>query len=101
MDEIHVAQGIGKENHQGYRQGSLCVSFVRTMSESGAKRCIPINIDVTEIHVNCGSQNVCCSIAKVEIISLAFKWLIILRSAMKMCFLLVKMRKKCTLTHLA
>ena len=34
---------------------------------------------------NCGSQNALFSVSKVEIISLAFKWLIVLRSAIKTC----------------
>ena len=38
---------------------------------------------VTEMYVNCGSRNVRCTIYKVELISLAFKWLIILRSAIE------------------
>ena len=41
-------------------------------------------INVTEMYVNCGLRNVHCSIYKVEMISLAFKWLIILRLALKM-----------------
>ena len=40
-------------------------------------------MNVIKIYVNCGSRNECCSVYKVEIISLAFKWLIVLRSAMK------------------
>ena len=39
--------------------------------------------NVTEMSENCGSRNAGCSISKVEIISLAFKWLIVLRSAIK------------------
>ena len=35
--------------------------------------------------VNCGSRNARCSSSKVEIISLAFNWLIVLRSAIKTC----------------
>ena len=35
--------------------------------------------------MNCGSWNAHCSVCKVEIISVAFKWLIILRSAHKTC----------------
>ena len=42
-----------------------------------------VNVNVNKVHVNRGSQNACCSDSKVEIISLAFKWLIILRSALK------------------
>ena len=42
------------------------------------------HINVTDIYVNCGSWNVCCSLAKVEILSLAYKWLIVLRSAIQM-----------------
>ena len=42
-----------------------------------------VNINVTGMFVNCGSRTVHFSISKVEIISLAFKWLIILRSAIK------------------
>ena len=42
-----------------------------------------VNRNVTEI-VNCGSRNARCSVSKVEIISLTFKWLyIVLRSAVK------------------
>ena len=37
------------------------------------------------MYANCGSRNAHCSIYKVEIISLAFKWLIILGSAIKTC----------------
>ena len=37
------------------------------------------------MYANCGSQNAGCSMSKVEIISLAFKWLIVLRSAIKTC----------------
>ena len=40
---------------------------------------------MTEMHGNCGSRNACCSISKVEIVSLAFKWLIVLRLAIKPC----------------
>ena len=36
-------------------------------------------------YVNCDSWNAHCSIYKVEIISLEFKWLIVLRSALKAC----------------
>ena len=35
------------------------------------------------MYVKCGSRNARNSVSKVEIISLAFKWLIVLRSAMK------------------
>ena len=35
------------------------------------------------MYANCGSQNARCSVYKVEIISLAFKWLIVLRSAIE------------------
>ena len=35
--------------------------------------------NVTQMYVNCGFH-VCCSASKVEIFSLAFKWLIILGS---------------------
>ena len=42
-----------------------------------------VNINVTKMHANCGSRNARCSVDKVEIISLAFKWLIVLRSAIK------------------
>ena len=35
------------------------------------------------MYVNCGSWNARCTVYKVEIISLAFKWLIVLRSAIK------------------
>ena len=35
---------------------------------------ILINLNVTDTHLNCGLQNG-VSISKVEIISLAFKWL--------------------------
>ena len=42
------------------------------------------HINVTEIYLSCGSWNAHCSLAKVEIISLAFKRLIILRPAIKM-----------------
>ena len=37
------------------------------------------------MYANCGSQNVGCSMSKGEIISLVFKWLIVLRSAIKTC----------------
>ena len=41
-------------------------------------------MNVTEMCANCGSRNARCSVsAKVEIISLAFKWLIVLKSALK------------------
>ena len=40
---------------------------------------------MTEMFVNCGLWNVICSVSKVEIISLAFKWFIVLRSAIKTC----------------
>ena len=43
-----------------------------------------VNINVTKMYVNCGLWNACCSIYKVKIIRLAFKWLIVLRSAIKM-----------------
>ena len=42
-----------------------------------------VNIYMTEIYVNCGSWNVHCSVSKVEIVSLAFKWLIVLRLTIK------------------
>ena len=42
-----------------------------------------VNRNATEMDVNCGSRNARCSVYKVEIISLAFKWLIVLRSAIK------------------
>ena len=35
------------------------------------------------MYVNCGSRNARCSFSKVQIISLVFKWLIVLRSAIK------------------
>ena len=34
-----------------------------------------VNRNVTEMFANCGSQNARCSISKVEIISMSFKWL--------------------------
>ena len=40
-------------------------------------------INVTEMYVNCGSRTARSSVSKFEIISLAFKWLIVLRSAIK------------------
>ena len=36
-----------------------------------------VNVNVTEMCANCSSRNVSCSVSKVEIISLAFKWLIV------------------------
>ena len=33
--------------------------------------------------VNCGSRNAHCSFFKVELISLAFRWLVVLRLAIK------------------
>ena len=42
-----------------------------------------VNRNVTEMYANCGSRNARCSVSKVEIISSAFKWLIVLRSAIK------------------
>ena len=36
------------------------------------KNVLLVNRNVTEMYVNCGSQNVRCSVYKVEIISLAF-----------------------------
>ena len=42
-----------------------------------------VNVNVTKMYVNCGSRNVCCSVYEVEIISLALKRLIVLRSAIK------------------
>ena len=42
-----------------------------------------MNRNVTEMYVNYGLRNGRCSVYKVEIISLAFKWLIILRPAIK------------------
>ena len=54
----------------------------------------------------CGLRNTRCSVSKVGIISLVFKWLIVLRSAMKtgdqrqrvlkLPLLLPKMHEKCT-----
>ena len=41
------------------------------------------NTNVTKMYANCGLWNVCCSFSKVEIISSAFKWIIVLRSAIK------------------
>ena len=46
-------------------------------------RMLLVNRNVTELYANCGSRNARCSVFKVEIISLAFKWLIVLRSAIK------------------
>ena len=40
---------------------------------------------MTKMYANCGSEIARCSVYKVEIISLAFKWLLVLRSAIKMC----------------
>ena len=37
----------------------------------------------TEMWPNCGSRNTRCSVSKVKIISLAFKWLILLRLTIK------------------
>ena len=43
-------------------------------------------LKVTEMYANCGSRNAHFSVYTIEIISLdvAFKWLIVLRSAIKM-----------------
>ena len=49
------------------------------------KMLLLVNRNVTEMCAKCGLQNAHCSVYKVEIISLAFKWLIVLRSAMKTC----------------
>ena len=38
----------------------------------------------TKMYVNRISRNACCSVYKLEIISLALKWIIVLRSAIKM-----------------
>ena len=60
--------------------------FVRKVLEKAKvpEKCILfVNINVTRIYVNCASRNVHCSVSKVEIISLAFKWLIILMTAIK------------------
>ena len=38
-----------------------------------------VNRNVTDMYVNCGSRKTHCSVYKVEVISLAFKWLIVLR----------------------
>ena len=49
-----------------------------------SRKCVLlVNRNVTEMYVNCGLQNARCSIFKVKIISLSFKWLIVLRSAKK------------------
>ena len=40
--------------------------------------------DQNVLYANCDLWNARCSISKVEIISLAFKWLMVLRSAIKM-----------------
>ena len=40
-----------------------------------------VNRDVTKMYANYCLWNGCCSISKVEMISLAFKWLIVLRLA--------------------
>ena len=48
------------------------------------KMLLLVNRNVTEMDAICGSRNARCSVSKVDIISLAFKWLIILRSAIKM-----------------
>ena len=60
--------------------------FVRKVLEKAKvpEKCILfVNINVTRMYVNCASRNVHCSVSKVEIISLAFKWLIILMTAIK------------------
>ena len=44
-----------------------------------------VNRNVTEVYANSDSWNAHCSVSKFEIISLAFKWLIVLRSALKAC----------------
>ena len=54
------------------------------MSENGKvleKSVLFVNINATGIYVNCGLRIACCFFTKVEIISVAFKWLIIFRSA--------------------
>ena len=48
------------------------------------------------MYANCGSRNARCSVYKVEIISFAFKWLILLRSAIKTRFPRPKTRTKRT-----
>ena len=55
----------------------------RKNAYDGTNMCILAKGNVTEIYEYCGLQNVHCSASKVEIISLAFKWLIVLKSATK------------------
>ena len=62
-----------------------------------------VNINVTETYANCGSQNACCYVYKVEIITSVFKWLnIVLRLAIKnhaiKCTKFLKMRLLCPKT---
>ena len=66
----------------------------------GLENVLLVIIYVTEMYANCVSRNANCSIYKVEIISLAFKWLIILRSAIKMHLLCPKTCKQRTFTCL-
>ena len=66
---------------------------------------ILVNRNVTEMSVNCGSRNARCSVYKVEIISLAFKWLLSyfgrFKNALKMRLPRPKTRTKRTFTRLA
>ena len=79
-------------NHQHMTQPSplVCQKYIEKC-KGAVKVCrswkcvLLVNINVTKMYANCGLWNARCSFSKVEIISLAFKWLILLRSAIKMC----------------
>ena len=76
----------------------VCQKYVRKR-KGAVKMCITCK-NVTEMYVNCDSQNVHGFVYKVEIISLTFKWLIVLRymikrtESLKMCLPGPKKRKK-------
>ena len=86
----HFAQTQEYSNNVITSQPShlVCQKYVRKhkvavkMRMTVLKMCI-VNRNVTEMFVNCGSRNARWAVYKVEIISLAFKWLIVLRSAIK------------------
>lgn len=49
------------------------------------KMCTSRRHNVSEMYANYGLWNACCTVPKVETISSAFKWLIILSVAIKTC----------------
>ena len=64
----------------------LALPEILQKSKGAVKMCMTVlkmlllvNRNVTKMSANCGSRNACCFVYKVEIISLAFKRLIVLR----------------------